>query len=418
MRDWIPVLPFGTLTPVPESAIRLEGVSKRFTIVRRRGVTLKDRALALLTGQRERHEELWALRDVSLEVRAGETMAIIGPNGCGKSTLLQLVAGILEPDAGSVSVKDRVTSLLELGAGFSPDLSGRENIFLNASLHGIPRDEAAGRFDRIVEFAELERFIDTPVRNYSSGMYMRLGFSVAVHLDPQAILVDEAFAVGDESFQRKCLRKLKAFQQAGVTIVLVSHDLALVEQFASRACLLGEGSVEGVGAPSEVIARYHELAAAGGGTPEARRWGNRAIEITGVEFLTAAPEGRAVARTREPFTLRLSYRAAQPVEHPVFGLAFYHEDGTHITGPNTKMSGFDIPAVTGDGQIEYRIDSLPFLPGRYLVSAAVYDADLIEPYDHRDRFATFTVVEGGSRERFGVIELPARWVLPGASLAH
>jgi lipopolysaccharide transport system ATP-binding protein len=402
---------------VPTSnTISLAGASKRFMISHRKVSGLKERLIGALHGLGVDREEFWALRDVSLEVSAGETIGLIGPNGAGKSTLLQLVAGILVPDEGRVLVNGRVTSLLELGAGFSPDLSGRENVFLNASLHGVPRSITSRKFDEIVAFAELERFIDTPVRNYSSGMYMRLGFAVAVHLDPEIILVDEAFAVGDENFQRKCLRTLKDFQRRGVTIVFVSHDLHMVEQFCQRAALIDQGRLVSTGRPAEVIAEYHELAGAGTGIPGARRWGTGEVEILGLEFLSAHGEGTSTARTREGFTVRLRYRAKTRVERPVFGLAFHADSGAHLSGPNTKMSGFPITSVSGEGALDYRIDHLPFLPGRYLVSATAYDEDLITAYDHRDRFSAFTVLEGGTGERFGVMELPARWTFAGGGL--
>ena len=395
--------------------ISLERASKRFTISLRKVSGLKERLIGALHGLGESREQFWALRGVSLSVSAGETLGVIGPNGAGKSTLLQLIAGILVPDEGRVVVNGRVTSLLELGAGFSPDLTGRENIFLNASLHGVPRAVVSRKFDDIVAFAELERFIDSPVRNYSSGMYMRLGFAVAVHLDPEIVLVDEAFAVGDENFQRKCLRRLRDFQKRGVTIVLVSHDLHLVEQLCQRACLLEQGSVVSTGQPSEVIAEYHELAGAGMGIPGARRWGTGEIEILGLEFLSARGESTSTARTRDAFTVRVRYRAKARVERPVFGLAFHGEHGAHLSGPNTKMSGFPIPSVAGEGTLDYRIEHLPFLPGRYIVSATAYDEDLITAYDHRDRFAAFTVLEGGTSERFGMMELPANWTFAGGA---
>ena len=396
-------------------AITIDGAAKRFTISHRKTSGLKERLIARVLGRRDEREEFWALDDVSLTVAPGDTLGVVGPNGAGKSTLLQLVAGILEPDRGRVSVGGRVTSLLELGAGFSPDLSGRENVFLNASLHGVSRAATARSFDAIVAFAELERFIDTPVRNYSSGMYMRLGFAVAVHLDPEIILVDEAFAVGDERFQRKCLRKLKDFQEKGVTIILVSHDLSLVDQFASRGCLLVAGRVAALGTPSEVIARYHAVSAGTVGLAEARRWGTREAEVDGVEFLRADGRPAETMVTRDPLTIRIRYRAPAPIPHPVVGLAIYTEGGIHLTGPNTKMCGFPIDRLEGQGAIDYRIERLPLLPGRYLVSASIYDRDLVMPFDHRDRFAAFTVIEGGTAERFGLLELAARWALvPGA----
>jgi ABC-type polysaccharide/polyol phosphate transport system ATPase subunit len=392
-------------------AVLLDGVSKRFFIDRHRSGGLKDRLLGLLRGQRPEREELWALRDVSIEIARGDTVAFIGPNGCGKSTLLQVIAGILEPDGGAATVRGRVTSLLELGAGFSPDLTGRENIYLNASLHGLTRRDVDPRFDAIVGFAELERFIDMPVRNYSSGMYMRLGIAVAVHLDPEIVLIDEAFAVGDEAFQRKCMHRLREFQQQGITIVLVSHDPLLVERTAHRACLLQGGRVLHVGNPAETLAVYHQVASAEGYVPGEHRWGNRAVVITSVCTATADGTPAQVFRTGEPFTVAMSFSSRERVDSPVFGLAIYHEDGAHLTGPNTRMNSFSIDAVEGDGEVRYRVPALPLLPGRYVLSVSAYDQQLAEAYDHRERVATFTVVEGGTLERFGLITLGGSWDL-------
>jgi ABC-type polysaccharide/polyol phosphate transport system ATPase subunit len=384
-------------------------VSKRFFLYKRRAGGLKDRVIAAIGGHPEEREELWALNDVSLEVAPGETLAVVGPNGCGKSTLLQVVAGILEPDRGAARVSGRVTSLLELGAGFSPDLTGRENIFLNASLHGLTREQVLPKFDPIVAFAELDRFIDTPVRNYSTGMYMRLGISVAVHLDPEIVLVDEAFAVGDEAFQRKCLRKLKEFQEAGITIVLVSHDLLLVERIADRVCLLERGRVHAHGRPSDVIAEYHRLAAEYGGVAGEYRWGSRQITISQVDTRNEAGGLTAVFATGDAMTIVMRYDATERIGTPVFGLAIYGEDGTHLTGPNTKMNGCPIPSVDGAGEVRYHIPRLPLLPGRYILSVSAYDYDLSFAYDHRERVATFTVIEGGTLERFGLITLEGSW---------
>ncbi len=396
------------------AAVTIDRVSKRFTLAHR-SVSLKERALGSLRSGRDRHETLWALRNVSLDVARGSTFGLIGPNGCGKSTLLQVVAGILEPDEGRAAVEGRVTSLLELGAGFSPELTGRENIFLNASLHGVSRDTIAPRFDEIVAFAELERFIDMPVRTYSSGMYVRLGFSVAVHLDPEVVLVDEAFAVGDERFQRKCLHTIRDFQQRGLTIVIVSHDLLLIEQLCTHAALLNQGTLAAAGKPAEVIGAYHALNLGRDAAGAGQRWGTGQVEITRVELLKDQQPVSATVRTRDPLTVRLHYKCAEPVDRPVFGVAIHRDDGVHVSGPNTRTGGLEIDRVSGEGAVDYTIERLPLLPGRYYLSAAVYDHDLITPYDHRDRFAPLVVIEGGTLERFGVIEMPARWSWqPGA----
>ncbi len=393
----------------------MHGVSKRFTLLHQGGSGLKDRLVGLVGGRRDLRETFWALRDVDVEVARGETLGLIGHNGCGKSTLLQIIAGILEPDGGTVTTRGRITSLLELGAGFSPDLSGRDNIFLNASLHGVPAAVIRAKFDDIVAFAELGRFIDTPVRNYSSGMYMRLGFSVAAHLDPEIVLVDEALAVGDEAFQRKCLRKIQQFQAEGVTVIIVSHDLLLVERLCTRACLLQRGELVAVGPAADVISRYHQIAAAGGEVAGEYRWGSREVEIPHVRLLGAADQPITSLHTGETLTIAFSYRAATRVPRPVFGLAVYHEDGTHLTGPNTRTAGLVIPDVEGDGEVRYTIERLPLLPGRYVVSVSAYDYHLVEPLDHRERVATFTVTEGGTLERFGKVTLGGTWRLVPAA---
>ncbi len=394
------------------AAVTIDRVSKRFVLSRRRGTGLKERALGVFRRERIERETLWALQDVSVDVARGVSCGIVGPNGCGKSTLLQLVAGILYPDAGTVRAAGRVTSLLELGAGFSPELTGRENVYLNASLHGVPRDVVSQRFDAIVAFAELDRFIDMPVRTYSSGMYVRLGFAVAVHLDPEIVLVDEALSVGDERFQRKCLHTIRDFQREGRTIVLVSHDLTMVEQLCSQAVLLHQGRLVAAGAPADVIGRYHELDLARGTPGPGHRWGTGEIEITRLDVLSNGAPVSGAVRTRQPITLRLHYSCAHPVDRPVFGVAIHREDGVHLSGPNTQMGGLDLGRLEGRGTIDYAIERLPLLPGRYFLSAAVYDHDLITPFDHRDRFVPLVVVEGGTAERFGLVELPATWQAP------
>lgn len=396
-------------------AVTIDRISKRF-VLSHQGRSLKERALGAVRPGAGTRETFWALRDVSFTIPRGATFGLIGPNGCGKSTLLQTIAGILQPDEGTVTAGGRITSLLELGAGFSPELTGRENIFLNASLYGIPRALIAERFEEIVAFAELERFIDMPVRTYSSGMHVRLGFSVAVHLDPEILLVDEALAVGDERFQRKSLKVIKEFQARGLTIVIVSHDLIQIEQLCTQAALLSQGRLVAHGAPADVIGQYHAINTdrdvPGGG----HRWGTGAAEITALELRQGEGADAAVVsgavRTREPLTVRLHYRCREPIARPVFGLAVHRDDGLHVTGPNTQTSGLAIERIEGEGHIDYEIASLPLLPGRYLLSAAIYDHDLITPFDHRDRFAALVVIEGGTRERLGVVELPARWHVP------
>lgn len=234
-------------------AVRIEGVSKKFRLYHERAYSLKER---IVNRRKAAYEEFWALRDVSIDIGRSETVGLIGPNGSGKTTLLKMVAGIIRPTTGRIETNGRIASLLELGAGFHPDLTGRENVYMNASILGLSRKATDRHFDDIVSFAELEPFIDTQVRHYSSGMYVRLGFAVAIHVDPEILIVDEVLAVGDESFQRKCVDRIRGFQREGRTIVFVTHAVDLVEEICSRAFLLYGGELVHEGEPSEVVASY------------------------------------------------------------------------------------------------------------------------------------------------------------------
>ena len=245
-----------------DAAIELTGVSKAFVLRRNPSYNLKVRVLGLFhPHQREWHELFWALHDVNLTVRRGECLGLIGSNGSGKSTLLRIIAGIFEPTTGRVAVRGRVTPMIELNVGFHPDLSGRENVYLNTSLYGLSREETDELYDAIVRFSELGEFIDLPVKNYSSGMYVRLGFSVAAHLRPDVLLIDEVLAVGDERFRQKCLARMEEVRRRGTTIVLVSHDMSIVEQMCDRAYLLVRGHPDLEGEPGKVIGRYREVLA-------------------------------------------------------------------------------------------------------------------------------------------------------------
>ncbi len=249
-----------------ECAVELRGVSKAFVIKRNPALNLKVKLVGLWNPRyRERRETFWALRDVDLTVAAGEFLGLIGPNGSGKSTLLRIMAGIFPPSEGRVIVRGRTAPMIELGVGFHPELTGRENIYLNASLYALSKRETDRLYRQIVEFSELDEFIDVPVKNYSTGMYMRLGFSVAVHLEPDILLIDEVLAVGDERFQRKCLQRMDGIRRRGKTIVLVSHDMSMIQELCDRVCLLMRGRLEAEGEPAKVVQRYKDVARAGNG---------------------------------------------------------------------------------------------------------------------------------------------------------
>ncbi|MFL5734018.1 MAG: ABC transporter ATP-binding protein [Chloroflexia bacterium] len=460
-------------TPGPRPAtankvIKFSHVSKRFILHHERPRSFQEmvvnvfglrnpskRGVAMPSPEKE---EFWALRDVNFSIYAGEAVGIIGENGSGKSTTLKLISRILEPTSGSVSVKGKVSALLELGTGFHPDLTGRENIFLNGSLLGISRREMSRRYDQIVDFAEIGEFIDTPIKHYSSGMVMRLGFAVAINVAPDILLTDEVLAVGDEAFQRKCLDYIAQLRKQGVTIVFVSHALDAVRSLCRRAIWLDHGNVVADGPSAEIIDRYltyenerHRerirseqagdplrpvarpqplaptedesesletveesamVQQSGPPPPETEPQVVEAspVQVTGVTFINGQGEETTLAATGEPLTIRIAYDAKSRLRQPVFGLAIYTENGTHLNGPNTRFSGLEIAEIEGEGYVDYELESLPLLAGRYDVTVAVTDADMAQTYVHQHRAYSFTVQPTpGLPERWGLLYMPAKW---------
>jgi len=387
---------------------------------RERARSFQELALNLLHGRGNgRREDFWALQDVSFEIAPGETVGLIGPNGAGKSTVLKLISRILEPTSGRIEVHGRIGALLELGAGFHPELTGRENIYLNGSILGMSRTEIRRKLDDIVAFAELERFIDVPVKHYSSGMYVRLGFSVAVHTNPEILLVDEVLAVGDAAFQRKCFDRINALKDQGITIVFVSHSLNTVRDLCLRGIWLKGGRVAGIGPVEKVVDGYLNAVTAEQETAlqrhkiqdPARRWGSGKVEITGVRFLDAKGKERFIFETGEPMTTRIFFQAHDRIERPVFGVAIYRNDGIHINGPNTRFANYEIDVIEGEGAIDYCIESLPLLKGTYELSATVYDYKCQQPYDHHHRMYPFMVEQGNITEHYGCVYIPSKWRL-------
>jgi lipopolysaccharide transport system ATP-binding protein len=398
--------------------ITFEHVSKRFVLHRERHDTLQQRATGMFRA-RGAGEEFWALRDVSFEVAEGRSIGLVGHNGAGKSTALKLMTRILEPSSGQVQLRGRVAALLELGSGFHPDLSGRENVFLYGSLMGFGRRDMAARLDEIVDFSGVGEFIDMEVKHYSSGMYTRLAFAVATSVDPDILITDEVLAVGDESFQRKCMDRIYQFRQQGKTIVFVSHALETVRALCDQAIWLDHGVVRAGGAVGPVVDQYLEdvnrreqerLASAhSGNAGDPTRRGSREVEIVDVELLGPGGQPCSVFRTHEPITVRMRYVAHTRVARPVFGVALYHEGGLWLSGPNTRFDGLEIPEVHGPGTVDYVIDALPLLNGRYLLSVAVYDDAMLHPYDHHERRYRIVVQGAGVREHYGIIAVPGRW---------
>jgi lipopolysaccharide transport system ATP-binding protein len=401
------------------TAVRFANVSKRFILRHERPHSFQEMVLRLFDPRHsDSSEELWALRDVSFTVKQGEPVGIIGPNGAGKSTVLKLVSRIIEPTSGRIQVNGRIGALLELGSGFHPDLTGRENIYLDASILGLSRAEVKRKLDAIIAFAELERFIDVPLKYYSSGMYVRLGFSVAAHTEPEILLVDEVLAVGDYSFQRKCIDRINHLKREGRTIVFVSHALDVVRRICTRVVWMDRGRVRADGdvdtivddyISSAVISQEQETLDQVLGSPDGKRWGTGEVEIVGVDFLDSRGNQRWDFETGEQLRVLIRYKG-QAVMKPVFGIAIYRSDGAHIAGPNTKTSGYDIESSKCQGEVEFIIDSLPLLPGIYLLSTAIYDDDCVHAYDHHEQRYIFRVKASDTgRRRLGTVDIPCRW---------
>ena len=404
--------------------IQFDHVSKQFRLRKSRPRTFQEMFLNLLRwGERHPVETIWSLRDVSFAVEQGEMVGLIGVNGAGKSTALKLVSRVINPTSGRITVEGKVTGLLELGAGFHPDLTGRENIFLNGAILGFSRAEVRRKLDDIVSFAELEQFIDVPVKHYSSGMYVRLGFAVAVHSDADVLVVDEVLAVGDQAFQAKCNQKITDLRREGVTILFVSHNLGAVRRMCDRAVWLDKGQVRSIGPADDIIADYmdqvwHIREAQAKKTeedqaeeeaPAERRWGSGEARIEKVVFLGADQEEQLVFRTGDRFVARIHYQALERVEQPTFGVAIYRDDGVHINGPNSFIDGCVLTEIQGTGYMDYIIETLPLTPGRYEFTAAIYDHTSTHPYDHRHRAFTFEVQAGALGAREGVVHIPSQW---------
>jgi lipopolysaccharide transport system ATP-binding protein len=398
------------------SVIQFDNVSKRFVIHRDREDTIQGRFSKLLRRQ-PAGEEFWALRDVSFTVEQGQSLGLVGHNGAGKSTALKLMTRILEPTGGTATLNGRVAALLELGSGFHPDLSGRENVYLNGSLLGFSRREMRAKLPEIVDFSEIGDFIDMEVKHYSSGMYTRLAFAVATAVDPDILITDEVLAVGDESFQRKCMDRIYRFRQQGKTIIFVSHALETVRTLCDTAVWLDHGVAQRVGPAGEVIDAYlsdvnrreQQATAGDGNLAIGRRHGSHEVEITGIDLLGADGHKRPIVQTHELLTVRINYLAHQPIQRPVFGVAVHHRSGFWLSGPNTYFDGVDIPLIEGVGYVDFSIPSLPLLAGNYLVSATVADSTMLHTYDSHDRMYSLTVQSDQLRERYGVLTIEHSW---------
>jgi ABC-type polysaccharide/polyol phosphate transport system ATPase subunit len=385
---------------IKPGAIVAERASRTFKVYPRESRRLKD---AIVARRRSRPAEVLALQDVSFEIEPGGAVGLVGRNGSGKTTLLRLISGIIKPTGGHVEVGGRVGSLLELGAGFHPDLTGRENVFLNGSIYGLKRAYLREQLDQIVAFAGLEQAIDRPVRTYSSGMYMRLGFAIAAHIDADVLLLDEVFAVGDEQFQRKCFGKIFEFKQRGGTIVFVSHDASAVERLCDRAILLRDGSVAFDGPTHDAIVRYRQQLA-GDRDPAERaaglkEWGSGEARIEDVELLGPEGEPRTQFLGGEPLTLRLRVNAERPVPPLRISLELRDVSGLLVAGSGHSLEE--------PGTVRFDVDELPLADGRFRVRLGLTDEGGERVYHWLDDALEFIVYPAG--ESRGVVRLEGRW---------
>jgi len=389
-----------------DSVITVENVGKRFRLKHSSSQTLKAAAVDFLRGRRQPARDFWALKDVCFTVKRGETLGIIGANGAGKSTLMALVSGTMQPTTGKITASGSISSLLELGAGFHPELTGRENVFLYGAIMGLSRKQMTARFDAIVDFAELSDWIDEPVKHYSSGMYVRLGFAVAVEVAPDILLIDEVLAVGDAAFQRKCLDRMKDFRTSGRTMVIISHDLPTITSVSDRILFLEQGTVHGIGTPSGIVEDYQEFVRRKQAMGAQRVWGTQEVVIEEVELSGTSGGKTDKFKSGEPLIARVRYSAKHPVARPVFGFSASDLNGRIVYGNNTQIEKFDIPQINGRGEVVLKIDNLSLSRGSYLLSFSVHSEDHLTNYCRLDNTYEIRVTAASD---FEGCYMPCRW---------
>lgn len=420
--------------------VKLSKRFKRRTLKKGGYTTLKTTIVNwLFRRQKEEATFTQAISDFTARIPRGASLGIIGRNGSGKSTLLKLISGIYKADEGSISINGRIAALIELGAGFHPDFTGRENLYLGGIMHGLSRDEIDARFDEIVRFAELEHVIDDPVRTYSSGMYMRLGFSLAVHTDPDILIVDEVLAVGDAAFVAKCKEKISGLKKSGKTLLLVSHDLGAVEQWCDEVIWIDRGKEMDRGNPRRVIDKYRawvekseEKRVLEESQPEPvsekpvleklvkGRWGSREVEITSIRLLDKAGAEHGLFHTGDKLILEMSYVVNETVTDVVFGMGLNRSDGVVVLGTNTDIASIKVPALTGPGLtgrgvVRFEIDSLILNEGTFFIDAAVHRQDGY-PYDYHQSVIKFLV--RSAHPHVGVVVFDHKWkFLPESSVS-
>ncbi len=404
------------------NAIEVRNVSKHFKVYYDKGSQLKER---VLFRKRNAYENRLVLNDISFSIKKGEAVGLVGKNGCGKSTTLKLLTKIIYPNSGTIEMCGRVSSLIELGAGFHPDMSGRENIYTNAAIFGLTKREIDARLDDIIAFSELEKFIDNPVRTYSSGMYMRLAFSVAINVNADILLIDEILAVGDANFQAKCFNKLREIKAEGTTIVIVSHSLGQIEQICDRSIWIKDGKIQMEGAPKDVHLEYldymnterMELAEREKTRREAegseaakkkKRYGSMDCKFTDIKLLDANGNEQKTFRTGEAMKLDLHYECHKKVTDAVFGFGIFRSDGLWCYGTNTRIDHKDNFDIERDGSYEVDLKELMLIPGEYWIDVTIEYGEG-NPVDYYKEALRFEVVSKVSD--VGVVRIPHEWTL-------
>jgi len=407
-----------------EYAIEVNNVSKRFKIPREKRTTVYENITGLFKGNRYSYEEFWALQDVSFKVKKGETLGIIGENGSGKSTLLKLIAGVLYPDTGKVRVNGKIAPFLELGVGFQPELTAEENVRLYGAVMGMTKTEMEVKFEEIFEFAELERFKEMKLKNFSSGMYMRLAFATAIATNPDILLIDEVLAVGDEAFQKKCFNTINEIKRKNKTIIFVSHDMETVKKLCKNSIYLDHGIIRYKGSTEKVIYDYYsyinekevkdfektiiEKSVSSETENPKDQWGTREIEITNVKILDKNNEENSIFTTGDIMKIQIHYKINKDFENPAFGIAIFSNDGTYITGVNTNLDDITLKLDNYGGTLTLNFENLTLLTGLYKITIAVCSGNKWNtPYDIRSQQYTFKVQSAIRYE--GFVHFPHKW---------
>lgn len=387
-------------------AIRVDGVSKAFKLPHEKQSSVKGLFVNLFRGK-QTYTRQQVLKDISFEIKKGEFFGIVGRNGSGKSTLLKLLAGIYTPDKGNIQVKGSLTPFIELGVGFNPELTGRENVYLNGALLGFNRKQMDAMYHEIVEFAELEKFMDQKLKNYSSGMQVRLAFSIAIRAKSDILLIDEVLAVGDVNFQRKCIEMFRTLKASGITIIFISHDLNAVEEFCNRVALIDNGQLIRISEASSIIMQYRGLMADIRiiEDKEANHTGTGEIRITKIEVLDVDKPTTKIAEGH-PFSVHLKFSSKQKIDNPIFGLAIVDDKGTIIMGPNTDEVNIKIGEIKGDGSVTAKFKTNPLVPGHYTFMASCFPKDSQTPYDFIHKTGNLQII---GKERHGSIYIKPDW---------